>query len=68
MKHFLSVVLDHLIITTVLTIVLWLIGAVATGAINFFQWGVDARIFTLVITNICAGIIQAGLKSGEYDY
>ena len=68
MKQFLSVVLDHLIITTVLTVLLWLIGAVATGAINFFQWGVDARIFVLVVTNISAAIIQAGLKHNEYDY
>jgi hypothetical protein len=68
MKQFLSVVLDHLIITTVLMTVLWLFGAVASGAYNFFEWSMEAKVFDLIITNICAALIQAYIRSEENNY
>jgi hypothetical protein len=68
MKQFLSVVLYHLIITTVLITVLWLLGAVASGAYNFFEWSQEPRIFTLIITNITAAFVQAYIRSDENNY
>lgn len=65
MKTFLDVVFNHLIIATVLTLILWVLGAVITTSINFFQWGMDARIFILLFTNLAAVFVQAGIKENE---
>lgn len=65
MRTFLSVVYNHIVFTTVLTALIWVIGSVITNTINFFAWDIGAKIITLVMTNALAIAVQAGLKEEE---
>lgn len=71
MKLFLNAILDHLIIATILTCILYLFGIVLSAPMNFFEWGLDARITILLFTNLGAIFIQIGIseekKKNKYE-
>lgn len=71
MKLFLNAILDHLIITTVLTSILYVFAIVLSAPMNFFEWGIDARITILLFTNLGAIFIQIGIseekKRNKYE-
>lgn len=65
MKVFLSAIFNHIVITTVLTAVLWIIGAIITNVPNFFAWDLGVKIIILVFTNAIGIATQAGLIEEE---
>mgnify|MGYP000551135103 CR=1 FL=1 len=68
MKQFLNAILDHLIITTVLTFIFYILGIVLSAPMNFFEWGLDARITILLFTNLGSIFIQIGIKEEKKKY
>jgi hypothetical protein len=68
MKQFLNVILDHLIITTVLTSIFYIFGIVLSAPMNFFEWGLDSRITILLFTNLGSIFIQIGIKEEKKKY
>lgn len=65
MRVFLDAVFSHLLIATVITVILWVLGAVMTTSVNFFEWSMDARIFCVVLSNLAAVFVQIGLREEE---
>lgn len=65
MRVFLDAVFSHLLIATIITVMLWVLGAVMTTSVNFFQWSMDARIFCVVLSNLAAVFVQIGLREQE---
>lgn len=65
MKIFLSAIFNHIVITFVLTAVLWIIGAVITNVPNFFAWDLGVKVIILVFTNAIGIATQAGLAEED---
>lgn len=65
MSTFFNVILNHFIIAFTVTVLLWLIGAVISTDLNFFQWDISARLFIVLLSNLSAVIIQSGLNENE---
>jgi len=68
MKQFLNVILDHLIITTVLTSIFYIFGIALSAPMNFFEWPLDARIVIILFTNLVSIFIQIAINDEKKKY